>query len=255
MSLRSPLELGLGAYLGGFYASLYADTQSMVEYAARGLSKSIVWVPGRMVDDVEHMIAEWRKNENNPGPGLSSMLPVIFVALAKDFQPVMPEMGVATTRTDFAFPDDPLGRSYKVLTSTNDYRAQIAIVAPEGATAHSLAMQLHVWASQGPTGRRFTCNFEFAGFTTPWPAMLETIDIAAVSAPVEQKNLTILVADLTIRATIPIFSSPKAGEPNDGKATPAGYPVVVDFTSRGTSSGATSETVMALDGTITETQT
>lgn len=255
MSLRTPLELGLGAYMEGYYGSLYADTQSMEEYTARGLATSIAWVPGRMVDDVEHMLSEWRKNENTPGPGLSSMLPVVFIALAKDFQPVLPEYGVAVARTDFAFPDDPQARNYKVTTSTNDYRAQVVFVAAEQASAHSLALQFHLWASQGPTGRRFGCEYEFAGYKSQWPAVLETIDMGAVSSGVEQTNLTILVADLNVRSTVPIFSSPKAGQPTDGKSAPAGYPVVLDFTSIGTSSGATSETTLNPDGSITTVQT
>jgi hypothetical protein len=238
MSLRTPIELGLAAYMIGFHGALTADTQAMQEFAARDVAKSIVWVPGRMIDDVEKMIAEWRKNQNNAGPGLSSMLPVVFLGLDKNYMPVLPEFSVATPTIDLVFPDDELGRVYRCATLCNEYKAQVVFVSPEAGTAHSLLLQFNAWTTQGPTGRRFATEYEFAGFKSKWPAVLEAIDIGGVATPVDQTNLTIHVADLTIRATVPLFTAPGASEPNDGKAAPAGYPVVVDIEAIGTLAGA-----------------
>ncbi len=226
MSLRTPLEIGLGQYMGRYYDSLVADTPAMTEFVERGLAKSIVWVPGRMVDDVEKMIAEYRKNENDPGPGLSSRLPAVFVALAKDFLPAPPEWGVAVgAPVWFTNPDDPEQRAFKVRLSFNEYRGQIVFISPEPHSAHSLATQFNLYANGA---RRFPAVYEFAGQQHEFEAVLETIDIGAVSTGVDQKNLTINVADLTVRVTVPIFQAPKDGEDNDGKAAPAGYPVVID---------------------------
>lgn len=234
MSMRTPLEVGLGTYMGQFYAQLVADTPAMEEYVVRGLFKSIVWVPGRMVDDVQGMLDEWRKNDNHRdggrptgAPGLSSFLPVMLVGMAKDFSPSPPDWGVPVGGAiEIGSPADPHARMYKLRTMTSDYRAQVVIIAPEAHTAHSLALQFNLWANSAG-GRRFKHWHEHAGIQHDFPAMLDEIDLGAVDAKVEQKNLTILLIDLNIRATIPVFQSPKAGEDNDGRAAPAGYPVVV----------------------------
>lgn len=231
MSLRTPLEIGLGDYMGRYYASLVADTPAMVEYVARGLARSVVWVPGRMVDSVEDMVKEYRRNENDPGPGLSSRLPVVMVALSKDFLPSPPEWGVAVGSPVYVTdPDDEYQRAYKVRLSYNEYRGQVVFLAPEAHTAHSLATQFNLFAN-GDGGRRFPAVYEFAGLQHEFEGVLETIDLGAVATHTEQKNLTVNVADLTVRATVPFFQAPKDEEPNDGKPAPSGYPVVVEVDS------------------------
>lgn len=253
MDLLTPVEVGLGQYLVRFFNALVPDTPSMEEYCARDVKKAIVWAPGRIIDQVELMMSEWRKNDNTGKPGLSSMLPVVFVAVAKDFTPVLPEFSIAVgTAVDISFPDDPLQRAYKARSSANEYRAQIVIAAAEKRTAHSIAMQFNLWCN-GEGGRRFMHTHEFAGLSHEFPAVLEQIDFGAVNTGVDQKNLTILVGDITIRATVPLFQAPRKGEPNDGKAAPAGYGVIteVDTLSR---EGATSTTTIDDEGNIETVQ-
>jgi hypothetical protein len=220
MSLRSPLEMGLGQYMGQYYAQLVADTPFMEEFIARGLSKSIVWVPGRMIDEVDKMVEAWRQNDNKKditdpdgAPGVSSRLPVVFVAMSKDFMPGMPDYSTAIgAPVDVTHPNDPDQRNLKVRVSANEYRAQIVFVAAELHSAHSLALQFNLWAN-GPGGRRFKHRHMFGALANDYPASLEQIDIGAVDAKAEQSNLTILIADLTIRAAIPIFQGPPEGYP------------------------------------------
>jgi hypothetical protein len=234
MSLLTPLEIGMGGYMRRFYAQLVADTPSMQEYVTRGLSKAMVWVPGRMIDQIEDMLKEYRKNENDAGPGLSSRLPIAFVAMAKDFMPAPPEWGIAVgSRVWVTNPDDPEQRAFKVRTSFNEYRAQVVIAAAEKHTAHSLAMQFNLFANGDDDGggRRFTFDVPFAGMTHQFQAALEQIDLGAVSMPVEVKDLTICTVDLNVRAHVPLFEAPKDGEPNDGKPAPSGYQVVTEVTS------------------------
>ncbi|MEJ7804442.1 MAG: hypothetical protein WKG03_00760 [Telluria sp.] len=228
MSMRTPLEAGFGGYMSRFYVQLVADTPAMAEYIKRGLSKSVVWAPGRMIDSVEEMLAEWRKNDNEGGPSDSSMLPVMICAMSKDFQPSMADWGVAVgTSVDVMSPDDPHERTYKLRTSSNEYRVQVAIIAPEGGTAHSLAMQFNLYAN-GDGGRRFTHRHMHGDIPHDFPAVLEQIDLGAIDSRAEQKNITILTVDMNLRAVIPIFKAPGDGEANDGKPAPAGYPVVLE---------------------------
>jgi hypothetical protein len=112
----------------------------------------------------------------------------------------------------------------------NEYRCQIVIIAAEVHTAHSLAMQLNLYAN-GPDGRRFKHIHMHAGFPLEFPAVLENIDIGAMDNKSEQKNLTVLVAEINLRAAIPLIQAPRADEPNDGGTAPAGYPVVMEVNS------------------------
>jgi hypothetical protein len=227
VSFRTPLEVAFGGYMGRFYDSLVADTPSMAEYVARGLAQSISWVPGRMIDSVEEMLVEWRKNDNSGRPGASSFLPVMLIAMSKDFTTSMADWGSSVgTPVEVMNPDDPHGRMFKLRQSMNEYRIQVVIIAAEVHTAHSLAMQLHLWAN-GPHGRRFKHTHMHAGVAHEFPAVLEQIDLGAMDTKMEQKNITILTADINLRAAIPLFSAPKAGEANDGKPAPAGYPVTL----------------------------
>ncbi|WP_321946592.1 hypothetical protein [Paraburkholderia sp. J10-1] len=226
MSLRTPLELGFARYLASYYETIFADTPGVEEFVRRGLERAIVWAPGRMIDQCELMLEQWRKVAAEDGPGLSSFLPVIIVSIAKDFTPVPPDWGLSVgTPVDVVVDGDKYGRMYKARMSYNEYRGQAVIFAAEGQTAHSLAMQLHLYAN-GPHGRRFKHMHEVAGTTAEFPAVLEQIDLAGGLNPLEQRNITGLVFDLMIRAAMPIFQAPKEGEPNDGQPAPAGYPVV-----------------------------
>lgn len=254
MSLLTPLQVAFGQYMGRYYSGLVADTPRMTEYVARGLAKSIVWAPGRMIDKVDDYLNEWRKNQNVAGPGLSSLLPVIIVCIDDDFTPALVDFGAAIgTPVDVMFPDDPLNRAYKVRASVNDYRTQIAFIAPEKPTAHSLAMQFNLFTN-GPYGRRFTQSVSFAGQSVDFPVVLEDINVGAI-AQETQKNLRINVADIVLRATVPIFQAPGAGEANDGKAAPAGYPVVTEVTTSNPITGSSSDTTVEANGNITQVRT
>lgn len=248
MSMLTPLQEGFGGYMGRFYAQLVADTPAMAEFIARGLPRSIAWAPGRMIDAVEEMLAEWRKNDNADGPSDSAYLPVILCAMSKDFTPSMADWNVSVGRAiDVVSPDDPHQRRFKLRTSSNEYRVQIVFIAPEAGTAHSLAMQFNVWAN-GDGGRRFTHRHMHAGLAHDFPAVLEEIDIGAMDARAEQKNITILTANMNVRASIPMFQAPGAGEANDGKPAPAGYPVVLEVNAFDTVSRNRTISTVGADG-------
>ncbi|WP_186083649.1 hypothetical protein [Burkholderia gladioli] len=239
MSLRTPLDVGLGEFLCRWYAQLIPDTPQMAEFVARGAAQSIGFVPGRMIDKVEDMIAEYRKNDNNGTPGLSSALPVVLVAISKDFNPAPPEWGQSIGSAIWVTsPDDPEQRAFKVQLSFNEYRAQLAFVSPEAHSVHSLATQFNAFTQPGNAfggGRRFPVIYEFAGFGNTFNAVLEAVDIAAVAQHPEQSNLSITVADIMIRLTVPLFRAPGATEPTDGKPAPSGYPLVTSVNVKGKS--------------------
>lgn len=213
----------------GFYHSLVPTTEAMREYVGRGIAKSIVWAPGRMVDQAEEILAQWRRNDNSGEAGSSAFLPVVAVAMAKDYSPVPGDFSRQLAEGQYVMiPADTKERIFKLRQAQGDRRTQIVIFAADEPTARSIATQFGLWVAQF-VSRTFDVPYQFAGFTHLWPAMLESTDAPAQNIQHDQKNLTILACDIVLRETIPMFSAPKEGEPNDGKGTdpvtdPSGYP-------------------------------
>lgn len=231
-NFTDPIKAAFGRYLQGFYSQLVADTPALAEFAARGFAKSAVWAPGRMVDQVEEMLASWRKNDTAQAARPTPYLPVMIAAMAKDYVPAPPDYsrGLADP-IDVMLPNDPLGRVFKMRAVVADVRTQVAIAAPEDSTARSIAMQLQLYASALPN-RRFYASYPLAGLDENWPVVLELPDLQAINSPTEVKNLTLLTADIQMRATVPLLSYPKGAEPSDGQGAgtaddPHGYLVVV----------------------------
>lgn len=225
------LKEAFGRYMGRYYASLTPTTKAMKSFAERGISKSVVWAPDRMIDQVQDMLAAWRKNDNDGGPGSSAYLPVMIVATGKDYSPVLGDFSRQVPEPEWlTLPGDPFNRIFKLRQMQGERRAQIVICAAEDETARSMAAQFTLFIA-AVVNRRFNATYRFAGIDHQWPVMLETTDVPAMNIDSGQKNLTILAIDLTLKETIPLFSAPKEGEEHDGKGdgsadNPHGYRVV-----------------------------
>lgn len=232
-----PVKEALGIYMGKYYAGIVPSTKSMHAFVARGLPKSIVWAPSRMVDAVEDMLAAWQREDIDNTPTNPVDMPVVIVAMAEDYVP----SGRDFTRqiseeAFFIFPEDTKERAFKVQAIAGDIRAQIVFAAHDEPTAKSLASQLLLYIDVA-TNRRFDAKYAFAGFDDMWPVQIESTDSPAMAIKTDAKNLTILAVDITLKVSTPLFKAPADNEPNDGKGTignasdPSGYPVVdqVDF--------------------------
>lgn len=231
-NFTDPIKAAFGRYLEAFHAMLIADTPAMAEYAARPFSKSAVWAPGRMVDQVEDMLASWRKNDTSQAARATPFLPIMIAAMSKDFMPAQPDYTrQAADPVDVMIPGDPKARVFKMRAVISEVRVQIAVAAADEPTAKSIAMQLQLYAS-AMERRRFYSSFPLAGLDTPWPVSVEMPEVSAINMPNEQKNLTILTVDFNLRATVPLLSHPKPGDADgdgQGEGTaqdPDGYLVV-----------------------------
>ncbi|SFK63477.1 hypothetical protein SAMN05216302_101119 [Nitrosomonas aestuarii] len=234
-----PVKSAFGEYIGGFYNSLSPTTKGMTEFASRGLSKSIVWAPSRMVDTVQDMLSAWQRNDTDGTPTHPPDLPVMIAAMANDYTSTGRDVTRQITSDDellVIFPDDVKERAFGVKVAAGDIRAQVAIFSHDEPTAKALAAQFALYIDS-ISNRRFYAKYEFAGYELEWPVQIEAPDVVAVPSPTESKNMAILAIDITLRASSPLFNAPKEGEPNDGKGTPgsdddpAGYPVVVQVNS------------------------
>ncbi len=229
--MLEPVKAAFGNFLGRFYDSLVPTTRTLETYVRRGLSKSIVWAPARMIDAAEDMLAAWQRNDTNDGTTTPPEMPVIVAAIAKDYLP----SGRDYTRqiaepVMVTLPNDPKERAFGVRALAGDVRAQLAVFAHDEPAARSLASQFLLFLD-AQQNRRFFALYSFAGQSLPWPVQIETPDAPAMSIATEARNLTVLAIDLTLKAQIPLFDAPGAGQPNDGKGIPgsldpAGYPLV-----------------------------
>jgi hypothetical protein len=225
-----PVRIGLGLYLQKFHAELSIDTPALAEFAARDFAKTLVMAPGRMIDQVGDMLDAWRANDNSGEQRPVSSLPIMVMALSRDFVPVAPDGGghAFADKTAVRIPGDPKQRMFDLRTVSAEVRAQIVIAAHEPLTAQSLAMQLHMHASQSHR-RNFPARYMLAGMVSEWPVSIESTDLLAVASPIDAKNLTVLAADMTLRVTIPMLSAPRLnaadadGQGTDDMMDPSGY--------------------------------
>lgn len=226
------LKTAFGQYMGRFYAGLCPDTPAMEAYVDRGLTKSIVLAPGRMIDSVEEMLKAYQKNENNrPGeayrPGANALFPIMIVAVAKDYIPTGGDFGGKQVGRRLVALEDGAGASvYGYRQAMGDVRAQVAVMSAEDATARSLAVQFSLFIGE-VKNRRFPVTFPWHSYELEMTCMLETPDIIFSKVDPENQSMTILVADITLKAVFPYLDAPRAGEDNDGSTNvPPGYPLV-----------------------------
>ena len=229
-----PVKVGLGEFLQGFYAELVPTTKDMNEFVTRGFPYCFAWAPSRMIDQVNEMLEAWQKNDTDQSTTKPHRLPVIIVAISKDYTPVMHDFGTQISDPiDVQFPEDPKSRYFQMKMIAGDIRAQVVIIAGDEPTAKSIAAQFSLYMDS-PSRRAFHGLYPFAGIQHAYPVQIEAPDNPASSIDIGSKNMTCLAVDMTLKATVPIFMAPKVGEANDGKGIPgsidpAGYPLVQEF--------------------------
>ena len=230
--MLQPVKEAFGRFMCRFHASLSPTTRQLQKFVLREAEKSIAWAPARMIDAAEEMLLLWMRSDVHDATTRPPDMPVIIVALAKDYTPTSRDFTrQVADREMIVIPTDQKERVFGLRTAAGDIRAQIVIFATDEPSARSLAGQFCMFLDATPN-RRFTARYVFASQPTDWPVQIDLPDSPAMSNATEAKNLTILAIDITLRAEIPFFDAPKAGEANDGKGTPgdaadpAGYPVV-----------------------------
>lgn len=229
-----PIKVGFGEYMVGFYNSLTPTTKAMPEFMQRGAAKAMGFLPSRMVDAAEEMLASWQRNDTDSSNTRPAKLPVILVAVAQDYTPTGRDYTRQIAEPMWTIiPEDIKERAFGLRTVAGDIRAQIVIAAADEPTARSIASQFLLFMDAVPN-RRFHYSNTFAGATTEWPVQIEAPDMPAVAVKTGSKNIVMLAIDLTLKAQIPLYDAPTDGDYNDGKgipgtADPAGYPLVVDI--------------------------
>lgn len=230
-----PVKVAFGELMARFYDRVMPTTLALGEYAQRGFAHSVAWAPSRMVDQAEAMIDAWQRNDSKQATTTPPDLPVILVAVSKDWTPVNRAFGAQIPDSiPLIFPDDPKERLFRVRLVAGEIRAQMVVFASDEPSAKSLAAQLLLFFDS-PKQRRFWATYSFAGFSHDYPVQVESPDPPAMRVETNSRIITALTVDLTLIASAPMFIAPKEGEPNDGKGVPgtddpAGFPLVEEVT-------------------------
>ncbi|RUT30924.1 hypothetical protein WG29040_23590 [Pseudomonas sp. PAMC 29040] len=222
------IKIGFAQYLkrwrDGLYAD-YADTKAVQAFMAKPFNQAVMVASSRMVDDAEAMLVAYQKNKNGED-GKSTLFPVLLFAMDENF---------IGTGADWG--GDQIGRTMQQIEEggswygykhvMQDRRLQMVIIASEGGSAQSLAAQLSSFIKE-PSNRYFDAEYQFGQYKVSMPQALESVRVDWMEVkPDGVKNIKILVADLTLKCSIPFFDAPAAGAPNDGSdKNPPGYPAI-----------------------------
>lgn len=204
----STLELfqqSWGRLLADFRQWIMADTADLRHWQSRALPEAIRACPGRMIDDAESMLAEWRQNQNVAGkPGSTALLPVMLTA----FEPVASVPDVSSIRgvadwIEVQIPSDTQGRTVQMRTIPTAIRAQIAIFTATPHSAFTLATQFCAYLTSEKK-RQLPMRVHFgAGLYDDW--QLTVLDNSLIPSRIQSdaKNLSIVAVDVVLNGLVP----------------------------------------------------
>lgn len=223
--LLTPVKGAIGRWVAGFHAQAYADTPAMAGWSARPAPDACKWAEGRMVDDVEAMLSSVRNNANVPAvKSTNAFSPILLVALATEYTETPSDQGPMTPeRLPVVLPNDPLNRVIELDLMSIDLRCQLAMIAAEQPTVMSMCAQLGRWAQRNYR-LSATHVFDAFGLATDWPVRVVPVDRMAIHTPIGE-HLKVMTLDVTIRAVLPMFRGPGAGDATDGESPP-GFAVI-----------------------------
>lgn len=231
-----PIKVALAEYMGRFKQSLvntHSDTNAVQDFDNRVLKSSIVYVPSRMVDATEEILSAWRKNTNANQAQSTAFLPVIAVAIARDYTPASPSQGMMLADPiDIKIPNYPDERNLKLEIIRGQLRVQVVVIAPDDSTAKSLIARFCHFVRRYDN-RGFNALYRLAGVNESWFNVWDSQDIYPLSVTMQQSNVVIQKVDLLLNIAIPMVYGASAdansgmgsGTPND----PFGYPVLTQI--------------------------
>lgn len=227
-----PIKAGFARYLAGYHQSIIPDSDGVAEFRRRSFANAFAYAPGRMVDDADSMLKAWRRNDNTQSRKYAPFLPVVLVAIAKDLTNAPSDWAqrIQGDAVPVQVDGDPLNRWLDLRTMPQELRVQVLFVASNINDAHSLFNQFRNWVTR-LENRRFSVEYTLAGQKSTWPAVITDPDVLGSSIPSDAKNITLITADLAIKATIPLIVGAGEGMPNDGQGSgtqedPYGLPLV-----------------------------
>lgn len=202
------IKYAFGRYLERYHQFLAPTTQAASEWMQRQYSKSVVVAQGRMIDDAESLLAEYRKT-GNPA------LPIIIVCFDKEPLDIQGNFSRQVADAQWVqLPMDDKGRFFRMRQIQQERRVQLAFVAADEPTAHCIAVQFARTFIEQTGNDRMQAKYRLLGQELDFPIMIMRDNVELSNAAPEEKNLTILTLDLQLRETIPVFMFPKFDSPH-----------------------------------------
>jgi hypothetical protein len=228
----NPVKIAFGKLVTQWQKQLFPDGKQVKEFSLRASEKAIAFADSRMVDDAQAMLDLWQKNKTDNAPSSSARLPVVLIAIARDFTSGNQYHNQIKDSLPVVLAADPKERVFNLRTLGLSLRVQMAFIADNDTTARALVAQWHNYINS-PSRRNMNAIYQFAGFSMPWGVSFEIPQNYASNIAIDANNICILTVDMTLNATVPMYENPQDDEPNDGKGTdgnlndPHGYPVVL----------------------------
>ena len=192
-------EKAFGDYIKGFKDQFVPHTRACLDFKQRELKDSAVYAQGRLVDDAEGMIAEWRKNDNNEK---STKLPIMIVGMGRDYTPSTGDY--ARIRGDAITVQLPHSdKFHEMRAMVADRKVQVLVVASNEPTARNISAQFALWVSAFEN-RRIYPKYELDGVFYKFPAVIEDPNVMVSNVDSGQKNLVMMTIDLNFREQFPL---------------------------------------------------
>lgn len=184
-----------------FRAWYMPETQQTAEWKQRVVGHAIKSCPGRMMDDTEAMLAEYRKAQNAAvAGGATAFMPIMLTATAVVDQPP----NVSQLPNVAYFVDVMIsGKPAKMRLVPKTVRAQIAFFATNPHDAKSICDQVCAYATIEEK-RRIGVQFDFGdGIKRPSPFTILENELFPTPVPSEAINLSIFTVDAQLVGYVP----------------------------------------------------
>lgn len=232
LSTQERFQRAWGVLLSRFRKWALADTADTKHWKTRPIKEAIHACAGRMIDDAEAMLDQYRRNDNvKDTPGSTALLPVMLTA----FEPMPTIPDASSVRgipywLDIQVPTDPDLTTARLRTIPTAIRAQVAFFTATPHAAFSLASQFCAFLTDEYDRQLpIVCDLG-GGITDTWQLTVLDNTLFPSRVPTEAKNLTIITVDVTLAGLIPhvvgLGGDWDADTDPDVTATPPQGPVV-----------------------------
>lgn len=197
--------------LTDFKKWMVADTKPLYDWKHR--AKAIKGVSGKMVDDTESIIKQWRTKTND------QMLPVMLCAVGKVAMP--PDVGQIRAIPYFRkaiIPSDPEKRHVNFRAMPTALRVQFVFLSPDQDSVGSLLNQFSMYM-QDDFKRRFKVKYRLApNVYTEWAMTIFDNSLYPDTSSF-QDNLEAGIMDFTISGLVPMVVglNPNGAVAKDGQ--------------------------------------
>lgn len=195
-------------YMQPFYADfLIGNTKAVEEFKERGYPESFAWSKGRLIDDAEAILNEYRESDLG---NRQTKLPICVMSASRNVVPSGLDYGRSTPHKQLLKIKESETQVEARLTIL-DRPIQIAFFAAKEADARSLAMQFCLYVSE-LRNRRFYSDYTMPdGSIAQFPCVLEDNRVIPENVPTDQKNLCISTITLTFKESAPFVAENTEG--------------------------------------------